>query len=242
LTGKLVCCSLLFFVPACGSAVVAVRSKLVAVIGADSQMVSTDGSALPPACKLGTVNNVVWGYARLTSSTQWGYSLAEIARDTMALPGSMSDRLRIFETRVSTALLPILKAEKAEYAEWFGERREGSPVVQIVFGAFEGGTVNLYAREFIAHATRDEPMALKVVRTDHKSDSRKASWVSLGHPINAAHEVSSHPDLASGDFARRIRLLIGVEAEEHPGDVGGPISIIELNARGVNWVDRGLCR
>jgi hypothetical protein len=241
LIARLICCALVLLAPACGTTVVAVRSKRVVTIGADSRMIGTDGSTLPLACKLGTVNDVVWGYARLTSSTQWGYSLAEIARDTMALPGSMSDRLRIFEARVTAAVLPILKAEKSGYQEWFAERREGVPAVQIVFGAFEGGTVNLYAREFIAHASRDESITLKVVRTDHKGDSSKAAWVSLGHPINTAHEVSSHPDLATEDFSRRIRLLIEVEAEEHPDDVGGPTSIVQLNARGVNWIDRGLC-
>lgn len=240
---KLLVCFLLMAVSISATSVVAVRTELVVIIGADSKTTSPDGSTtFPPMCKVGFVNNTIWGYARLLENQRLGYSLEEITKATMSGPGDMIQRLSIFAKRVQAGILPILKEEKASAPQWFATKQEGWPAVQIAFGAFENGLVNLYERDFIPHSTANGGLSIEVKMADHLEHSRKLFWVALGYNPDVAKELESNPDALKVSLADSIRRLINIEIQADPSEVGLPISIIRPNANGVSWIDKGLCK
>jgi len=68
-------------------------------------------------------------------------------------------------------------------------------------------------------------------------------YVSAGVHEEADRIVAAAPEayFAQRSWSGGLRELLQLEAAGHPDQVGPPFAIVEINASGVRWIDRGTC-
>jgi hypothetical protein len=225
-----------------GTSIIAVRTSTEIVLGADSKLISTDGTITRAACKIGVSKDVSWGEAGILEIPSVGFSIAKMASDIMGrTTDPVETRISTFENRVSPELINVLKAMSHDY--FLAHYKETAPL-EMVFAYFEDAVPHVDGVTFMATSrvvTGD--ISLEIIRVVSPSNKFPDTMVeSLGRHEAADQEVNRFPNIWGAlGIPWAVRHLIETEINAVPAEVGRPIAILAIDKTGPRWISEGQC-
>jgi hypothetical protein len=197
------------------------------VLGADGLQGTMDGQGhrgpWRDECKIAQIGPYYYAVAGPPYDPTHGYDAYRTLKRALSREGSFQEKANWFETTVLQEMNAItywpssLRAVGAlvvNSAEFPEYYR--AEILRDSLGQWEFGPRT---------GVRDQlPMNTRIVALGINDHIRMPPVELLARPIDAVKE------------------LISVEAKEHPGEVGGSISIVEFTQKGTRWIERGACQ
>jgi len=209
--------------PAEATSVVALRLGDTILLGADSKQSLTIGTA-QNVCKIAQGDGCF--FAIMGPAWDPNHDLYQLGRTACASAPHIEDKTSNF--------LALLREPFAEMYAWAARRTPnnvGKNLTVVVVGQNDGRPVAL-SSSYRAELTRDPE--LKPVREMADGQLLLPGGDSLRQ--FAAEAMKSAPA-----DAQLVRRVIAFDAASRPREVGGAISILEVDSTGARWIDAGLC-
>jgi hypothetical protein len=209
--------------PATATSVVALRRGDTLLVGADSLQTLTIGGSRS-VCKIAQGEGCF--FAVIGPAWDPNHDLYQLGRTACASAPHIEDK--------TTNFLAALREPFAEMYAWAarrGPRNIGKTLTVVVIGQNAGRPVAL-SSSYRADLTRDPE--LRPVSELVDGQLVLAGGDALKQFVSAA--VKSGPA-----DAQLIRRAIAFDAASRPREVGGAISILEVDREGARWVEPGMC-
>jgi hypothetical protein len=219
-----------------GTAIVAVRTEDVLVVGADSKTTRLDAPDVSTnTCKIQEVAGVFFAVAGLRRSTDGDFDVPLLAARACRAPGTLGDKVVAFEDAMqwplTTALLRIRDAAPDYYR---GRERRHAAFVEVAFFANEGGKPRFLVRDFKARESEQKVLSIEV----GAAELSNPGFALLGEAREMQSYLDANPIVDRMNPIEGARALLVRAATVHPETVGLPIDVVQLSGQSVRWVDR----
>lgn len=228
---------------AAATTIIAVKTEREIVIGADSKVTDTFGSAFAnPSCKIVQAGNLFFAYEGMARNRRTGFDIVEIATRALLLkPGaSVSERVSILTGFVTSRLFTELPNVKQHDTATYREKIEGGQTfLNILVAGFENGQPLLFVRGFRAVVLGRRVVGVSVVPDDCLADCRDEIVVkSLGETAAIDGLPEETPGFWTSGVAAGVRRLIETEIAARSEYVGPPIDILRIDETGAEWIQK----
>ncbi|HEY0385799.1 MAG TPA: hypothetical protein VGC64_07290 [Pyrinomonadaceae bacterium] len=244
---KLCCCLVFLLLLVAGRAaattVVAVKTPLEIVVGADSKVTDTFGNAFAgSACKIVQAGNLFFAYEGLARDRRTGFDITKTARQALQLKpdATVSERVSILTGLVATELFAELASLKQHDPETYREKIEGGQTfLKILVAGFEGDDPLLFVRQFRAVQLNSQPAGVSVVPDDCLADCREAVVIrSLGETAAIEDLPEETPGFWAEGITEGVRRLIETQIAARSEYVGPPVDILRMDKTGARWIQK----
>lgn len=209
--------------------VIAARSPRRIVLASDSKVNFLDNSA-GTECKIYGYGSLYFTLSGVPYDRQRGYEVATIVRKGFSQRGNFQQRAAITKELLRRALLHELRRLKREDSQRYAWVIGHGDPLQLAVGQVENGAPLLVTLEFKFDAhSQSLRVITKACPGDCRGDSQ-AYYLGQHGAIDAL--LKKRPTLNIQD----LPMLMQLEVDEQPNDVGGPINILEVTTAGPRWV------
>ena len=186
------------------------------------------------ACKIDEAKDVVIVMDGLTSNSILNFNARSIAKETMVGSGSIEQRYDTFAKRIGADLPKVVERSRQynpeEYKTWIGRE---DYILGVVFAAVENEHPKIIIVRFWLNPNSDV--------TPERVDTNKVRpyVAAYGECIRtecAIQQAREHGPVIAAD--KVINAGIAID----PDSSGPPVSIVRVDAKGVNWLQPGLCK
>lgn len=240
--------SLLFFfvigLSACNATIVATACSRDGVILVADGLVLQPGSTPPSikGCKITQgADSCFFSILGVRDMKSINYDLTPMAKYACRSGGSIVERAMAFEQMALPEVQRMWKYVKAHKPETYATvSRAGSARVQVVFAGGPPFTVAVvgYVEDSLGNVVVDE------AKSNVCDFASKADYEVIGVSENVEVYHAEHREIEELDDIGLLRALVlgAIELEGKPKRIGPPIAILQINADGAKWIDRGLCQ
>ena len=218
---------------------IALRSRYRVVLAADSRAVyGTNRNGTE--CKLFEIGDV---YVTVAGLAHYGpsYRATDAVRDGFAKPGTFETRVSAsasyLQQRVETLLANLARSNPAAYRSLMQRSNANSDFVELAVAQTVHGQPMLGVIE-LQRGRGQEGFAVKMA-TCPGNCRQNAGIFYLGYWERMKRYVAGAGQPRTVGSAASIDRLIRLEINAHPGEVGAPINILELNGSGARWLQNG---
>jgi hypothetical protein len=222
------------------TSIVVVRTPRAVYVGADSKTI-IEGQPVTDrkVCKIYQADELIFAVAGFAGDRRRGFNIPEI----VARAGKNASSLREWVRRSEEALAEHLTGElvrlKREAPATYEKvvKGEGAPVLTLAFAGYEEEATFVIISQF---ATReDNPLAVFVKRDSCPGDCPfGVKTFFLGSSKAIARYITGKSGEGNMEPIEAIRYLIGLEIEENPQKVGGPVDILQIDRQGPKWIQK----
>jgi hypothetical protein len=212
-------------------------------IAADSRLTRTANSSSAASsaegCKIVQTPAAAFAVAALASDSSTGFDFRAIASKALASSsGPLSVRIGAVEQALTPKLKQAADAVKADFPDVYETFRMGH-LGQAVFAGWEAGHPVLIEDDW--NITDDGR-----IKQERFPATDEMNLIILGSGGDAIlRYVSDNPDWwmspAPAALEQLIRAAIRDAETTHSADVGGPVSVLMIDAQGQRWVSPGEC-
>jgi hypothetical protein len=238
-TGTVLILALLLPAPTVGvpTAAIAARTPLRIVLAADSKENFVDNRS-GTECKIFGYGSLFFALSGIPYDRQRGYDVATIVRKGFSQSGSFQQRVTITKGLLRRGLLHelrLLKREDPRVFEW--ALGNGEVPLQLALAQVENGVPLLAILEFKFDARSASLSAIMHACPGDCGGESHAYYLGEHGAIDALLKKKPIVDVQD------LPMLMQLELNDRPNDVGGPINILEVTTAGPRWVLGGnLCR
>jgi hypothetical protein len=217
--------------------------------GADRVILAADGLSLSPgrnppfreSCKIVQGSDrCFFAISGVQDIKDINYDLVPRAVHACKSRGSIVQRADVFEkdnlSEVRRAWNHIRAHEPAAYALM---RRSGPARISAVFAGGPPFTIAIV--QYVEDSSGNMSIDNSIV--DVGNFAKQTAFETVGAGENVKVYQSQHREigfLSDEDFLRRL-LLGAIQLEVEPKRIGPPIAILEINATGAKWIEKGAC-
>ncbi len=219
-----------------GTAIVAVRTENVLVVGADSKTTRLETPDISTStCKLQEVAGVFFAVAGLRRSADGDFDVPLLAARACQIPGSLGSKVEAFEQALQGPLTAALLHIRATQPDYFhGREGRRAPFVEVGFFSNEGGRPRLLIRDFKARETGHGPLSIEAGGDELSSPGIAV----MGEAREMSRYVEANPIVHGMNPVDLARALLDRASTAHPETVGPPLDLVELDGQRARWVDR----
>jgi hypothetical protein len=223
--------------------IVAVKTASEIVIGADSKVTDTYGSAAAnQACKIVQAGNLFFAYEGIARDRRTGFDIAKIAAQALLFKpdATLSEKVSLLTGFVTDSLFVELSSLKQHDPDTYREKVEGGQTfLKLLVAGFEGQQPLLFVRGFRAVPLSRQLIGVSVVPDDCLADCRDRVAVrSLGETDAIDGLPEETPGFWTGGIAEGVRRLIETEIAARSEYVGLPIDILRIDSAGAEWIQK----
>ncbi len=217
--------------------VIALRSRYRVVLAADSRAIYSVSGAVSE-CKLFEMGDV---YATVSGFAHHGraYRATDAVKDGFAAPGTFQRHIAstafLLQSRVQRFLANLERGNPAEYRSLMRRTAGPADFVQLAVAQTNQGQPMLGIVE-LQRAGANSFRTKTMVCPGNCSRSDAIYYLGYWERIKPYVDDAGPRTIAS---AASIDRLIHMEIAAHPGEVGGPINILELTSSGARWLEDG---
>lgn len=223
--------------PLFGTTILAVALPDRIVVATDSKMHDLNGK-VSTGCKITEVHGTIAAVAGMLEEPNVGWRALDIATEVLGTPSSLDEYANRYLRVVQVHARPRFAAMRATAPELFA--RVPKDLFQVLFCVSRPvpycGACVLRLRPLGEHDVDFDLLQSEI------SPATPGLWIGLGRFQNAKRLIGPDYFAEVATVHDRLRNLIDLEAKMNPEAVGGPVSIVEIGAFGVRWIDRGACR
>jgi len=216
---------------------IVLRNRYRIVLAADSRaLYGVNGAATE--CKLFELGDV---YATMSGLVHYGrsYRATGVIREGFSAPGSFQTHVATTASRLQSAvqrLLNTLRSQNpAEYQRLLQPSRGRSDLVQLAVAQ----VVNRRPMLAIIELQAGGAGQLQVRTTICPGQCRQDDMYYLGYWDHIQPYVADSGQPRNVASAASLDRLIRMEIKAHPGRVGAPINVLEVNGSGAHWLQNG---
>lgn len=226
----------LFFVPgvALGTSIVAVRTPRSIIIAADSKPTYRGSPGPAIVCKIYRTGRLYFAISGLDYDEGRHFFPAQIIASSFSDALPFDRTVARVERAVRAALLAELDALKSSDPQTFRFTIKGYDVTSILLAEIRNGIPHLAAREFQYSESPSPHLLVNRITCPGRCPPGN-EYVFLGEQTEASQFVKEHRREALNPLALP-ESLVRLEAQSHPNDVGPPIVVLRLSARGARWI------
>jgi hypothetical protein len=152
-------------------------------------------------------------------------------------PGDLRSKadafLRIARRPFEEAVMGIRTGDPAYFAKTIANKP-----TEVIFAGIQDGEPGLIVRGLEA----DSAGKIRVERFESTAPSYRWIGYFIGLNGHIRSYIQSHPDWAKADYAQMAPRFVELEIEAHPDLAGLPVSVLEIDNKGVVvWLDKGAC-
>lgn len=222
-----------------GTTIVAIRTPEDIVIGADSKILSTDGTLSSSVCKIMQVDNFFFASAGLVMDTSGKYSVTSKVIKASQKKGRIFDIATNFESIIIPELEEVVKELKSTEPEYYKREIEGRAALEIVFFGIEDNVPVLYMRYFQVVKLATGSFSIKVHQQNCPGDCPSGiAYTVLGQHEAIDKTLGSNQGFWKMGLVEAIRKLIEIEISHKPKYVAPPIDILRMNKKEIYWVQK----
>jgi hypothetical protein len=216
-------------------------------IAADSMSISNDSAKRTPTyvCKIFNEGRFYWTVAAVPyDDPLTGFSVAKLVNQIKSTKGTIRDSMNAFiansKAPIAKEIIHIRKTYPSDFATDFGKfmvHHGKANLIKVVFVGVESGqlvaeSVSMTAEEINNHiVVSGTPVEL----------AAEKDWF-LGNRNDARDFIDQNRQRIASDPAGLVRDTVLLEERLHPGEVGGPISILQVTDAGGKWIEQGECK
>lgn len=225
------------------TSIIAIKTGDDIFIGTDSKMLIEKDVAVSQ-CKISKMNDVYLVFSGIPSLPASSFNAYEIASKSFGEKGTISARLDSFDKAVQGKLQEAFEKLRTTddklFSRWYTEDVQNRIAMQVlVAGPEKKGTV-LAMLEYRIMSEKTEPVKLKAIKENIKtkpgSDQPKILFLGMQ---DAIHDLMKKKDFFSDfDEVRNINEWILAEAAAEPALVSGPVDILKIGPKKVQWIQR----
>ena len=217
-----------------GTTGVAIWTPERSVLAIDSRITLTVSGLMrqgPDECKLRTAGKFVVAIAGLNNHAETNFDAWRLAIDSVLPARSVSEAARLVETRMQ------LEVESALRNLQSNSRNFRDAHVVVVIAGWDAAGPSMAARDFVPDGNGN-------VRVQRWNSSPETGAMYAFGERDAIQELPRNTirDWIGVDLAKSAKRLVERQIERSPRTVGPPVSVIEITANGLNWVEPGLCK
>ncbi|HEY0404658.1 MAG TPA: hypothetical protein VGC89_02955 [Pyrinomonadaceae bacterium] len=234
---------LLFTGRVCATTIVAVKTPLEIVIGADSKMTDTFGGGVGnQGCKIVQAGSLFFAYEGLARDRRSGFDIVKIAAAALALrpQATPAERVSIMTGFITSRLFAELPELKRHDPDTYREKVEGGRTfLKILVAGFEGNQPLLFVRGFRAAPLSGQMIGVSVLPDDCLADCGAAVSVRMLGETAAIEGLPEETDgFWSGGIAQGVRRLIETEIAARSEYVGPPVDILRIDRAAARWLQK----
>jgi ATP-dependent protease HslVU (ClpYQ) peptidase subunit len=223
------------------TSIVAIKTGDDIFIGTDSKVLIEKDVAISQ-CKIGRMNNAYLVFSGIPSLPKSNFNAYEIAAKAFAGTGTISERLAAFDRAVAKKLQEafenLRKTDEKLFSKWYTEDVINRIAMQVLVAGAEKDGTTLAMLEYRITSQKNEPVKLQTFKENivTKKGSNQPKILLLGMQ-DAIHSLMKKKDFFSDfDEVRNINEWITAEAQAEPTMVGGPIDILKISPKKVEWI------
>lgn len=227
--------ALIFGEPAVATTAIAFRSDKRLILAADSYSTLSDGTH-GSECKIFGVGTFFFTMSGLPYDRKRGYEAKRIVEEGISHPGDFAQRVQVTEELLKQGLsaeLRRLKSEDPTTYVWVLEPEHH--VLQVAFAQYENGKPHLAALDF-QFDSNSASFNMTRKNCPGSCDEHGEAYY-LGR--HEAIDVFVPTNKKFTDPTTYFTKLINLEISAHPGDVGPPIDILQIDISGPKWLVGG---
>jgi hypothetical protein len=222
------------------TSIVVVRTPTVVYLGADSKtIIEGQPVADRKVCKIYQVDELIFAVAGFAGDRRRGFNIPEIVARAGKNASSLRERVRRSEEALSEQLTAELVRLKKEAPTTYAKvvKEEGAPVLTLAFAGYEEEATFVIISQFAAR--EDNPPAVFVKRDSCPGNCPfGVKTFFLGSSRAIARYIAGKSGEGNMEPIEAIRYLIGLEIEENPQSVGGPVDILQIDRQGPKWIQK----
>ncbi|MFA6150763.1 MAG: hypothetical protein WC716_05550 [Chitinophagaceae bacterium] len=233
-------CLMMIFItsqPCFATCIVIMKQSDGIFIGADSRRNIYDHqmkqSIVDDYCKIHYAGNIYIAVA--------GYSdeqMKNIALSAAQKSSSASEALNKCKIAIEKKLSETTETYRIKNKKGFEQRFAQSLVGSVSFFSFINGKPELLTIHFSLVSSKSNKC---IVKGD--IDYSPIVFLGVSDHILKVPEQNVAKFISDRDWPKMVKTLIELEAKEHPQWVGGPIDMLQLDAKGAHWVQKkGNCQ
>jgi hypothetical protein len=219
-----------------GTAILAVRTEDVLVVGADSKTTRLDAPDVSTStCKIQDVEGVFFAVAGLRRSTDGDFDVPLLAARACRTAGTLDEKVLAFEQAMQGPLTAALVRIRETAPDYYrGREQRHAAFVEVAFFSNEGGKPRFLVRDFKARESEQKVLSIEVGAAELSGPG----FALLGEAREMRDYLDANPIVDRMNPIEGARALLGRAATAHPETVGLPIDIVQLDGQAVRWVDR----
>jgi len=221
-----------------GTAFALLRTPEAIYVAADSKLSWFDTTgARGSTCKIRRVGSTWYVMGGIYQYTSTGYNAPALATLALRRAGTIAEKAREFESRVTPEvekLLDRLSDETGESQDW--EEVSSIPLTLFIFG-FEGGGPTVSSREFARVTTAGGAPTISIHRRDYGPNTRETVWLASPSSL-AGGFVAEVPAWQSMEPSAMVKAFVEYAIRKRPKSTGGSIDVIRLDRAGHTWLRR----
>lgn len=237
----LICVLFLLTQPLFATSIVVLITSNYIIIGADSKRMIIDAeknyTVIETVCKIRVVNNYCYAAAGLVASEATGFSSDKLIRQQLAKSSSINKAIRSIQRDIAKALQKELQFQQKHQPKQFLKTMEsGHHLLEVV-------VVKMVNNQPQAYVIGFEIGNKQTLEISSYSKNCGAPCITGGPQLLLLGEYSGMEKYLevprdSDDPALFINQLIISQATITPRSVGAPVSMVKLNASGVEWLNQ----
>jgi hypothetical protein len=234
-TGTVLILALMHPAPTVGAptTVIAARSPRRIVLASDSKENFVDNTS-GTECKILGYGSSFFALSGIPYDRQRGYEVATIVRKGFSQGGSFRQRVAITKELLRRALLRELRLLKRENPRVFAWAiGNGQDPLQLALAQVENGVPLLAILEFKVHAPSKSLRVIMHACPGDCGEDSHAYYLGEHGAIDALLKKRSSIDIQD------LPMLMQLEMNDRPNDVGGPVNILEITTAGPRWASGG---
>ena len=223
---------------ACGTSIVAIRTPVEVVVGADS-LASWHSDASSPIFieKILPAGRSFFATAKLVADDQGQFDVPRAIRETHQDDQPMLRSIQRFETVILPQLQDVATHLHRYELPYFEREVLNKSMLEVAFFAWEASGPALSLRYFTVSIGADGSPGVAVTRRDCPGDCPTGVvYTALGHHDAIDTALRGNPRFWQRGTVDAVIGLIELEKKAKPRYVGGPITILRITARGPQWI------
>lgn len=237
----LICFLFLLTQPLFATSIVVLIASNYIIIGADSKRMIIDAeknyTVIETVCKIRMVNDYCFASAGLVASEATRFSSDKIIRQHLSKSSSINKAVRMIQKDIAKALQKELQFQrKHQPKQFFKTTESGNHLLEVVVVRIVNNQPQVYVIGF--EIGNKETLEIKTY-----SKNCGTPCITGGPQLLLLGEYSGmekylEAPRANVDPALFINQLIISQATITPRSVGAPVSMVKLNATGIEWLNQ----
>ena len=222
--------------------ILAIWEPMAVTVGVDSRITrhTAQGDSYSDECKLWNSGSYYFTATGILNDGA-GFNVHSLSLEAAKKGGSIADVAARFKVLAEAALPGVTSRINRLDPTLFTPEK---PYLELIVFGFENGSAAISALSF--HQEFDHPTRLESGAVDWNSPKdlppgEDAGFFSMGDHTRMDRYMDALPDWSIGQPRETtIRQMIQLEVKDNP-NVGGPISLLQVDSSGAHWFDTGVC-
>ena len=216
-----------------GTTVIVMRTADGLLLAADAKVIR-EGANSPPRCKIHQYGNVFVAIASVSKNDSVGLDTERMVRTAVAMPGPLLSKVESFRSAASKYLLAKVESVKKSTPSLYEQGYRGKRILDVTFASMVNDMPEAVVQTFF----------LDGAGTLHDLRSPLGDHRVLAPGMTNA--IKTYTDQNSEWYSQlgpevAIKKLMALEIASNKEAVGPPVSILRMDADGIQWIEQGAC-